>query len=51
MRSLESLCDGLWLGLAADGAGYSGRVSAALARQTVETTLAAFFPRHFARSA
>lgn len=51
MRSLESLCDGLWLGLAADGAGYSGRVSAALAQETVAATLAAFFPRHYARTA
>ena len=51
MRSLESLCDGLWLGLAAEGAGYSGRVSAALAQQTIEATLAAFFPRHYPRQA
>lgn len=51
MRSLESLCDGLWLGLAADGAGYSGRVSSAEAQETVAATLAAFFPRHYARLA
>jgi len=48
-RSLESLCDGLWLGLAADGAGYSGKVSSAQAQDAVDTTLAAFFPRHYAQ--
>lgn len=47
MRTLDSLCDGLWLGLAADGAGHKGRISAAEAQRTVEAALAAFFPRHY----
>ena len=47
MRTLESLCDGLWLGLAANGAGHKGRVSAADAQKIIGAALAAFFPRHF----
>ena len=47
MRSLECLTDGLWLGLAATGAGQKGRVTASEARNVVMTALAAFFPRHF----
>jgi hypothetical protein len=47
VRSLECLTDGLWLGLAATGAGQKGRVTASEARQVVTASLAAFFPRHF----
>lgn len=49
MRSLECLTDGLWLGLAATGAGQKGGVTAAEARKVVMVALAAFFPRHFPR--
>lgn len=47
MRTLESLCDGLWLGVAADGAGHPGRVSVADAHNIVRTALAALFPKHY----
>ena len=47
MRTLESLCDGLWLGVAADGAGHPGRVTAAEANTIVKTALAALFPKHY----
>lgn len=47
VRSLECLTDGLWLGLAATGAGQKGRVTAPEARAVVMASLAAFFPRHF----
>ena len=50
MRTLESLCDGLWLGLAAHGAGHPGGVSAKQAHASVRAALAAFFPRHFSQS-
>jgi AcrR family transcriptional regulator len=47
MRTLESLCDGLWLGVAADGAGHPGRVTPAEAQRIVDAALRAFFPQHF----
>lgn len=47
MRTLESLCDGLWLGVAADGAGHPGRVTAKEAHKIVATALAALFPKHY----
>jgi AcrR family transcriptional regulator len=47
MRALDSLSDGLWLGLAAAGAGHKGRVSAGEARGIMLAALAAFFPRHY----
>ena len=47
MRTLEALCDGLWLGVAADGAGHPGRVSARDAHNILRTTLAALFPKHY----
>ena len=47
MRTLECLMDGLWLGLAATGAGQKGRVTAEEARKVVMVALSAFFPRHF----
>jgi AcrR family transcriptional regulator len=49
MRALESLCDGLWLGLAADGAGHPGRVSTTETHQIVKAALKAFFPKHYPR--
>jgi AcrR family transcriptional regulator len=48
MRTLESLCDGLWLGVAADGVGHPGRVSVKDAQDIVQAALKAFFPRDFA---
>ena len=51
MRSLEALCDGLWLGLAANGAGHRGRVSSADAQKIIGAALAAFFPQHYAPGA
>lgn len=47
MRTLEALCDGLWLGLAAHGAGHRDRVSASDAHKIIMAELAALFPRHF----
>ncbi|HRX35589.1 MAG TPA: TetR family transcriptional regulator [Aestuariivirga sp.] len=47
MRALESLCDGLWLGVAADGAGHPGRVTATEAHAIVRAALKAFFPRDY----
>ena len=47
MRTLESLCDGLWLGVAADGAGHPGRVTTSEAQRIVDAALRAFFPQHF----
>ena len=49
MQSLESLCDGLWLGVAADGAGRPGRVSPAEAHHIIRAALKAFFPGHYPR--
>ena len=46
-RGLESLGDGLWVGLG--GAGYKGQVNGDQARQVMSAALAAFFPRHYAR--
>lgn len=47
-RGLESLGDGLWVGLG--GAGYKGQVNGAQARQVMSAALAAFFPKHYAAS-
>lgn len=44
-RGLESLSDGLWVGLG--GSGYKGQVSGAQARQVMAAALAAFFPKHY----
>ncbi|MFO1131053.1 MAG: TetR/AcrR family transcriptional regulator [Hyphomicrobiales bacterium] len=46
-RGLESLGDGLWIGLG--GGGYKGQVNGAQAKQVMATALAAFFPRHYAQ--
>jgi AcrR family transcriptional regulator len=47
MRALEALCDGLWLGVAADGAGHPGRISVTEAHAILRAALKAFFPRHY----
>lgn len=44
-RGLESLGDGLWVGLG--GAGYKGQVNGSQAKQVMAATLAAFFPEHY----
>lgn len=44
-RGLESLGDGLWVGLG--GGGYKGQVSDSQAKQVMATALAAFFPKHY----
>lgn len=46
MRGLESLGDGLWVGLG--GAGYKGQVNGSQAKQVMAAALAAFFPKHYA---
>jgi AcrR family transcriptional regulator len=48
-RTLEALCDGLWLGLASYGAGLKERVSASEAHKIVASALACLFPRHFSQ--
>jgi len=48
-RGLESLGDGLWVGLG--GAGYKGQVNGAQAKQVMAAALAAFFPRHYGQKA
>ena len=47
MQTLEALCDGLWLGVAAHGAGHAGRVSPGEAHRIIQTALKALFPRHY----
>ncbi len=44
-RGLESLGDGLWVGLG--GSGYKGQVNDTQAKQVMATALAAFFPKHY----
>ena len=44
-RGLESLGDGLWIGIG--GAGYKGQVNDTQARLVMTTALAAFFPKHY----
>ena len=51
VRTLEALCDGLWLGLAAHGAGHGNRVSALEAHRIVTAALSCLFPRHYSHSA
>jgi TetR/AcrR family transcriptional regulator, transcriptional repressor of bet genes len=48
-RGLESLGDGLWIGLG--GGGYKGQVNGAQAKQVMAAALTAFFPRHYAQKA
>jgi TetR/AcrR family transcriptional repressor of bet genes len=46
--TLLALCDGLWLSVAAHGAGHKDRTSAADAQKIVIVALASLFPRHYA---
>lgn len=48
MQALESMSDGLWLGVANAGSGEAGRVSVTAANRVMQSALAAYFPRHFA---
>jgi TetR/AcrR family transcriptional repressor of bet genes len=50
MRALEAMMDGLWLDVVASGSRRPHADSAAKARATVTTALAAFFPKHFPSS-
>ena len=47
MRALESLGDGLWLGVAAGNSQAKFTISASQARQALQATLVSFFPKHF----
>lgn len=47
MRMLDSLTDGLWLGLGRQGSDMESRIFAADAREVVLSALATFFPRHY----
>ncbi len=47
MCALESMGDGLWLGVAAGNADARLTIDAAKARMALQATLQAFFPRHF----
>ena len=49
--TLVALCDGLWLSLAAYGAGHKERASAADAQKIVTAALASLFPKHYAGKA
>jgi AcrR family transcriptional regulator len=47
MRALESLGDGLWLGVAAGNSQAKFTISASQARQALQATLVSLFPKHF----
>ena len=47
MRALESLGDGLWLGVAAGNSQAKFTINASQARQALQATLVSFFPKHF----
>jgi hypothetical protein len=47
MRALESLGDGLWLGVAAGNSQAKFTITASQARQALQATLVSFFPKHF----
>lgn len=51
VSTLQALCDGLWLGLAAHGAGHGNLVSAPDAHRIVMAALACLFPRHYSHPA
>jgi AcrR family transcriptional regulator len=46
-QALESLNDGLWLGVASGNAYLKSTISAENARQSIQAALTAFFPKHF----
>ncbi len=50
-RTLEALCDGLWLGLASSAVGLKERVSVPEAHKIVAAALASLFPWHFSHAA
>lgn len=47
MRALESLGDGLWLGVVAGNSQAKFTINAAQARTALQATLVSFFPKHF----
>jgi AcrR family transcriptional regulator len=47
MRALESLGDGLWLGVAAGNSQAKFTITASQARTALQATLVSFFPKHF----
>lgn len=47
MRALESLGDGLWLGVAAGNSQAKFTITASQARMALQATLVSFFPKHF----
>ncbi|MDP1701014.1 MAG: TetR/AcrR family transcriptional regulator [Aestuariivirga sp.] len=47
MRALESLGDGLWLGVAAGNSQAKFTITASQARQALQAMLVSFFPKHF----
>jgi AcrR family transcriptional regulator len=47
MRALESLGDGLWLGVAAGHSQAKFTITASQARMALQATLVSFFPKHF----
>jgi TetR/AcrR family transcriptional repressor of bet genes len=51
MRTLEALCDGLWLDLAAQGGGQQHWASAEEARRVAMAALGILFPRHYSPDA
>jgi AcrR family transcriptional regulator len=46
-QALESLNDGLWLGVSSGSANLKSTISAEAARLAIEQSLVAFFPKHF----
>ena len=47
MRALESLGDGLWLGVAAGNSQAKFTITASQARMALQAMLVSFFPKHF----
>ncbi len=47
MRALESLGDGLWLGVAAGNSHAKLTINASQARMALQAMLVSFFPKHF----
>ncbi|MFO1122020.1 MAG: TetR family transcriptional regulator [Hyphomicrobiales bacterium] len=47
MKALDAMGDGLWLGVAQSGSGLTGRLTPQECIRIMQTSLAAFFPRHF----
>jgi TetR/AcrR family transcriptional repressor of bet genes len=49
MKALDAMGDGLWLAVAQSGSGLTGRLTPQECNQIMQASLAAFFPRHFAK--